>query len=43
MSIHGYIALSLGIVVSLAVWIGLVYISHVSARDGYDDIHRPDE
>jgi len=42
-SIHGYIALSLGIVLSLLVWIGLVYLSHISARDGHDDIHTPDE
>ena len=43
MSIHGWIALALGITLTLLVWVGLVYLSHISARDGYDDIHRPDE
>jgi len=43
MSIHGWIAFSLGVTFSLLLWGVLVYISHVSARDGYDDIHKPDE
>jgi hypothetical protein len=37
MSIHGWIALSLGIVVSLAVGVGLMALVFFSARRGYDD------
>jgi hypothetical protein len=37
MSIHGWIALTLGIVVSLAVGVGLMALVFFSARRGYDD------
>jgi hypothetical protein len=37
MSIHGWIALTLGIVVSLAVGLGLMALVFFSARRGYDD------
>ena len=43
MSVHGYIALGLGGVLCVAVWAGLLYLSHYSAKHGYDDINRPDE
>ena len=43
MSVHGWIALGLGITLSFAVWGVLVYLSHYSAKHGYDDIDRPDE
>lgn len=37
MSIHGWIALGLGVVVSLALGIGLMMLSYHSHRRGYDD------
>jgi hypothetical protein len=37
MSVHGWIALSLGIAVSLAVGVGLMALVFFSARRGYDD------
>lgn len=43
MSVHGWIALSLGIILSVAVWGVLVYLSHYSAKHGYDDIDNFDE
>lgn len=46
MSIHGWIALSLGTFLSLAVGGGLMALVFYSARRGYDDrieIDKPDE
>ena len=37
MSIHGWIALTLGVVVSMAVGVGLMALVFFSARRGYDD------
>jgi Na+/citrate or Na+/malate symporter len=37
MTIHGWIALTLGVVVSLAVGVGLMALVFFSARRGYDD------
>ncbi len=41
MTIHGWIALILGIVVTVALGGGLMWLSFKSSRDGWDDIHRP--
>lgn len=38
MSIHGYIALGLGVILSLLVGGGLMALVFFSARRGYDDI-----
>ncbi len=37
MSAHGYIAMTLGIVLSLAVGIGLMALVFYSSRHGYDE------
>lgn len=37
LSVHGWIALTLGVVVSLAVGLGLMALVFFSARRGYDD------
>jgi hypothetical protein len=37
MSAHGYIAMAIGIVASLAVGIGLMTLVFYSSRKGYDD------
>jgi len=37
MSIHGYIALGLGVALSLGVGVGLMALVFYSARQGYDD------
>ena len=37
MSVHGYIAMTIGIVASLAVGIGLMALVFYSSRKGYDD------
>jgi len=37
MSIHGWIALTLGVVVTMAVGVGLMALVFFSARRGYDD------
>lgn len=42
MSIHGWIAMGLGILFSLIVGIGLMGLVFYSARHGYDEQHRPD-
>ena len=43
LSVHGWIALTLGIVLSALLWAGLLYLSHYSAKNGYDDIHLRDD
>ena len=43
MTMHGWIAYGLGIVVSIALASGLFYLTFKSARDGYDDIDRPED
>ncbi|MEL7033473.1 MAG: hypothetical protein AAGL97_05930 [Pseudomonadota bacterium] len=43
MSLHGWIAYGLGIVLSLALAGGLFFLLFKSARDGYDDIDRPED
>jgi len=40
MSIHGYIAMILGIVFSLVIGCGLIVLMFYSSRHGYDDIDR---
>jgi hypothetical protein len=40
MSIHGYIAMILGIVFSLVIGCGLMGLVFYSSRHGYDDIDR---
>ena len=42
MSIHGWIALLLGVVISLALGGGLMALSFFSARKGYDERARTD-
>ncbi len=36
-SMHGWIALTLGVVVTMAVGVGLMALAFFSARRGYDD------
>ena len=43
MTLHGWIAYGLGIVVSIALAGGLFFLTFKSARDGYDDIDRPED
>jgi len=43
MTLHGWIAYGLGVVVSLALAAGLFFLVFKSARDGYDDIDRPED
>ena len=43
MTVHGWIAYGLGIVVSILLAGGLFYLTFKSARDGYDDIDRPED
>ena len=43
MTMHGWIAYGLGIVVSIALAGGLFFLTFKSARDGYDDIDRPED
>jgi len=42
MSIHGYIAMILGIVFSLVIGCGLMALMFYSSRHSYDDIDRHD-
>jgi hypothetical protein len=42
MSVHGYIAMILGIVFSLVIGCGLMALMFYSSRHGYDDIDRRD-
>jgi len=43
MTMHGWIAYGLGIVVSLLLAGVLFFLTFKSARDGYDDINRPED
>ncbi|MEM7327155.1 MAG: hypothetical protein AAF437_00370 [Pseudomonadota bacterium] len=43
MTLHGWIAYGLGVVVSLALAGGLFFLLFKSSRDGYDDIDRPED
>jgi hypothetical protein len=43
MTLHGWIAYGLGGVVSLLLAGGLFFLTFKSARDGYDDIDRPED
>jgi len=43
MSLHGWIAYGLGVVVSILLAGGLFFLTFKSARDGYDDIDRPED
>ena len=43
MTLHGWIAYGLGIAVSIALAVGLFFLTFKSARDGYDDIDRPED
>ncbi len=41
LSLHGWIALSLGVVVSIGLGVGLMSLVFYSARRGYDDHQDP--
>jgi hypothetical protein len=43
MSMHGWIALGLGVVVTMAVGVGLMALVFFSARRGYDDAVASDD
>jgi len=43
MTIHGWIAYGLGVLVSITLAGGLFFLTFKSARDGYDDIERPED
>jgi len=43
MTMHGWIAYGLGVVVSLLLAGGLFFLTFKSAREGYDDINRPED
>lgn len=43
MTLHGWIAYGLGAVLSGLVAGGLFFLTFKSARDGYDDIDRPED
>jgi hypothetical protein len=44
MSIHGWIAMTIGIVISLGLGAGLMALTFFSSRHGYDDrLPPPDE
>ncbi len=43
LSMHGWIAYGLGTVVSIALATGLFWLTFKSAREGYDDIDRPED
>ncbi|MEL7540821.1 MAG: hypothetical protein AAGJ51_07945 [Pseudomonadota bacterium] len=43
LTIHGWIAYGLGVVFSLALAGGLFFLLFKSAREGYDDIDRPED
>jgi len=43
MTLHGWIAYGLGAVVSLLLASGLFFLTFKSAREGYDDINRPED
>ena len=43
MTMHGWIAYGLGAVASIALAGGLFWLTFKSAREGYDDIERPED
>lgn len=43
MTLHGWIAYGLGAVLSVLLAGGLFYLTFKSAREGYDDIDRPED
>ncbi|MEM7459510.1 MAG: hypothetical protein AAF331_08600 [Pseudomonadota bacterium] len=43
LTMHGWIAYGLGVVFSLALAGGLFFLLFKSAREGYDDIDRPED
>ncbi len=43
LTLHGWIAYGLGCTVSIALAAGLFFLTFKSAREGYDDIERPEE
>jgi len=43
MSMHGWIAVALGCSFSIALSGGLFWLTFKSARDGYDEINRPED
>lgn len=43
MTMHGWIAYGLGVLLSLVLAGGLFFLTFKSARDGYDDIDRPED
>lgn len=43
MSLHGWIAYGLGALLSLLLAGGLFFLTFKSAREGYDDIDRPED
>ena len=43
LSVHGWIAYGLGGVASFALAAGLFFLTFKSAREGYDDLDRPEE
>ena len=43
MTLHGWIAYGLGVVASIALAGGLFFLTFKSAREGYDDIDRPED
>ncbi len=43
MTVHGWIAYGLGCVISVALAAGLFFLTFKSAREGYDDIERPED
>ncbi|MEM9055737.1 MAG: hypothetical protein AAGB16_10470 [Pseudomonadota bacterium] len=43
MTLHGWIAYALGTLFSILLAGGLFFLTFKSARDGYDDIDRPED
>ena len=43
MSVHGWIAYGLGALASIALSVGLFWLTFHSARSGHDDMERPEE
>lgn len=43
MTLHGWIAYGLGCLVSIILAGGLFFLTFKSARDGFDDIDRPED
>lgn len=43
MSLHGWIAYGLGALLSMILAGGLFFLTFKSARDGFDDIDRPED